>query len=152
MTTPLRCVVDTNLCIKQFITDPLTTKVNQLLDFLAESSTEFFVPDLFYIESANVFWKYVRANLYTLEQAEADLLDLQTLRLQVTSTQSLMAEAVRIGVNYSVTAYDACYVALSDRVKAPLLTLDERLVSSLKDSQFQVHLFTDFDLPPLPNP
>ncbi|WP_277927169.1 hypothetical protein [Nostoc spongiaeforme] len=30
MTTPLRCVVDTSVCIKYFIADPLTTKVKQL--------------------------------------------------------------------------------------------------------------------------
>jgi hypothetical protein len=33
MTVPLRFVIDTNICIKQFITDPLTPKVNQLFDF-----------------------------------------------------------------------------------------------------------------------
>ncbi|WP_449418119.1 hypothetical protein [Phormidium nigroviride] len=32
MTVPLRCVLDTNICIKQFIVDPLTPKVNQLFD------------------------------------------------------------------------------------------------------------------------
>jgi len=58
-----------------------------------------------------------------------------------------MVEAVRIGVNHRITAYDACYVALSDQVNAPLLTLDERLVASMHNSPFDVHLFTDFDLP-----
>jgi len=68
MTAPLRCVLDTNICIKQFIADPLNSKVNQLFDHLNDPRTEFFVPDLFYIECANVFWKYVRANLYMAEQ------------------------------------------------------------------------------------
>jgi predicted nucleic acid-binding protein len=34
--------------------------------------------------------------------------------------------------------YDGCYVALSEQVKAPLLTLDERLVNSLTGSRFDV--------------
>jgi predicted nucleic acid-binding protein len=34
MTKPLRYVLDTNICIKQFIADPLTAKVNQLFDAL----------------------------------------------------------------------------------------------------------------------
>lgn len=54
MTSFLRCVIDTNICIKQFIADPLTPKVNQLFDLLEAPSIEFFVPDLFYIECANV--------------------------------------------------------------------------------------------------
>ncbi len=41
MTTPLRCVVDASVCIKQFISDPLTPKVNQLFDHLANPQTEF---------------------------------------------------------------------------------------------------------------
>lgn len=150
MTTSLQCVLDTNICIKQFIADPLTPKVNQLFDHLSDPSVNFFVPDLFYIECANTLWKYVRANLYTVEQIEADLIDLEALRLQVTSTKILMTEAVKIGLKYRITAYDGCYVALSQQVAAPLLTLDERLVNSLTGSSFDVRLFTDFEVPALP--
>lgn len=144
MTVPLRCVIDTNICIKLFIADPLTPKVYQLFDRLNDPSVDFFVPDLFYIECANVFWKYVRANLYTPEQVHADLSDLKALRFQVISTKDLMEQAVKIGLNYGITAYDGCYVALSEQVKAPLLTLDERLVNSLTGSRFDVRLFTNF--------
>lgn len=56
------------------------------------------MPDLFYIECANVLWKYVRANLYTAKQVEADLTDLKALRFQVTSTKDLMNKAVEIGI------------------------------------------------------
>jgi predicted nucleic acid-binding protein len=61
-----RYVLDTNVCIKQFIQDPLTAKANQLFDFLSTPLAEFYVPDLFYIECTNVMWKYVLANLYTV--------------------------------------------------------------------------------------
>ena len=57
MTIPLKCVVDTSVCIKNFISDPLTPKVNQLFGHLDNPDTEIFIPDLFYIECANVFWK-----------------------------------------------------------------------------------------------
>lgn len=149
MTVPLRWVLDTNICIKQFIVDPLTPKVNQLFDCLDDPAVEFFVPDLFYIECANVLWKYVRAKLYTAEQVQADLSDLKALRFQVTSTKELMNKAVQIGLDYGITAYDGCYVALSEQVTAPLLTLDERLVNSLTGSEFDVQLFTNFTVPPL---
>jgi predicted nucleic acid-binding protein len=149
MTVPLRCVLDTNVCIKQFIVDPLTPKANQLFDHLNDPSTEFFIPDLFYIECANALWKYVRANLYTSVQVHADLTDLKALRFRVTSTKDLMTEAVQIGLDYGVTAYDGCYVSLSRQVSAPLLTLDEKLVNSLAASSFDVRLFTNFSVPPL---
>jgi len=147
--TSLRCVLDANICIKLFIADPLTPKINQLFDHLNEPSAEFFVPDLLYVECANTLLKYIRANLYSIEQVQADLTDLRSLRFLTTATKSLMTEAVQIGVDYGITAYDGCYVALSQRVDAPLLTLDERLVNSLASSSFDVQLFTEFAVPPL---
>jgi predicted nucleic acid-binding protein len=89
----------------------------------------------------------VRANLYTAEQVQADIRDLKALRFHVTSTKDLMSEAVQIGLEYGITAYDGCYVALSEKVTAPLLTLDERLVNSLASSRFDVRLFANFTLP-----
>ncbi|MCF3578526.1 type II toxin-antitoxin system VapC family toxin, partial [Planktothrix agardhii] len=76
----------------------------------------------------------------------ADLSDLKALRFQVISTKDLISNAVQIGLDYGITAYDGCYVALSEQVKAPLLTLDERLVNSLTGSRFDVRLFTTFSL------
>ncbi|MEO1210551.1 MAG: type II toxin-antitoxin system VapC family toxin [Cyanobacteria bacterium J06638_20] len=150
MTVFLRCVIDTNICIKQFVADPLTPKVHQLFDHLNIPETEFFAPDLLYIECANVLWKYVRANLYTASQIQADLADLKALRFQVVSSRELMEGAVQIGINLGITAYDGCYVALAQKVDAPLLTLDERLVKAAAQSNFDVRLFTDFPIPTLP--
>jgi predicted nucleic acid-binding protein len=124
MMASLRCVVDASVCIKQFISDPLTPKVNQLFDHLNDPAAQFFVPDLFYIECANILCKYVRANLYTAEQVEADLMDLRVLRLQVTSTQSLMTKAAKTAVEYGISAYDASYIALSEQVEALLYNSD----------------------------
>ena len=68
----------------------------------------------------------------------------------MTSTKDLITEAVQISLDYGITAYDGCYVALSQQVSAPLLTLDERLVNSLTFSSFDVRLFTNFIFPTLP--
>lgn len=147
MTASLKFVLDASVCVKQFIVDPLTPKVNQLFDLLNNPSTEFFVPDLFYVECANVLWKYVRANLYTADQVQQDLTDLKDLRFQVTSTKDLIVEAINLGLRYGITAYDACYVTLSHQLKVPMLTLDERLVKALESSSFDMKLFTIFELP-----
>lgn len=148
MTTPLRCVVDTSVCIKQFISDPLTPKVNQLFDHLANPETEFFVPDLFYIECANTLWKYIRAGLYTTAAVQADLATLKGLPLRVVSTADLMEDAVSIGLAYGISAYDASYVALSQQVNAMLLTLDQKLVRATA-SAYDVRSLNDFSVPPV---
>lgn len=148
MTTSLRCVVDTSVCIKQFIPDPLSAKAVELFAHLANPQTEIFVPDLFYIECANTLWKYVRAGRYSAAEAQADLASLKSLPLRVVSTVDLMEDAVSIGLAYGISAYDACYVALSQRVSAMLLTLDQRLVRAIA-TVYDVRDFNDFSVPPL---
>ncbi|MFB2895032.1 type II toxin-antitoxin system VapC family toxin [Aerosakkonemataceae cyanobacterium BLCC-F50] len=150
MSNPLQCVIDANVGIKQFIADPLTPKVNQLLAHSNISNTEIYIPDLFYIEVTNIFWKYVRAGMYTAVEVQADLATLKSLSLRVVSTAELMEEAVNIAIAYGISAYDASYVALSHRVSAPLLTLDQRLVNTLTNAPYNVQLFTNFSVPPLP--
>lgn len=151
MTNPLRCVVDTSVSVKQFIPDPLTAKVNQLFAHLAYPQTEIFVPDLFYIEGANVLWKYTRAGRYNASLIQGNLASLKAFPLRVVSTADLMADAVTIALNHNISAYDACYVALSQQVGAILLTLDAKLVRVLNNSALNICLFNDFDLPPLPS-
>ncbi|MEH2364625.1 type II toxin-antitoxin system VapC family toxin [Nostoc sp.] len=149
MSNPLRCVVDTSVCIKYFIADPLTVKVNQLFGHLANPQTEIFVPDLFYIECANTFWKYVRARMYTAAEVQTDLATLKAFPLRVVSTADLMADAVTISLSYGTSAYDASYVALSQQVNATLLTLDGKLVKAIAASSYNVCSFNDFEVPPL---
>ncbi|MDF5707138.1 MAG: type II toxin-antitoxin system VapC family toxin [Nostoc sp. S4] len=96
MSNPLRCVIDTSVCIKYFIADPLTAKVNQLLGHLANPQTEIYVPDLFYIKCTNVLLKYVRARMYTAAEVQTDLATLKSFPLRVVSTADLMVDAVSI--------------------------------------------------------
>lgn len=150
MSNPLRCVINANVGIKQFIVDPLTPKVNQLLAHSNISDVEIYIPDLFYIEVTNIFWKYVRAGMYTSGEVQADLATLKSLSLRAVSTAELMEEAVSIAITYGISAYDASYVALSQRVNAPLLTLDQKLANTLTTAPYNVQLFSNFSVPPLP--
>lgn len=147
MIQPLRCVIDASVSIKQFIPDPLSDKVKQLFSYLDQPETTFFVPDLFYIESVNIIWKYVRAGQYEAIEAVVDLERLKSFSLQVVSTVELMEDAFQIACTNNISAYDAAYVTLSSRVNAPLLTLDRKLFNALTSSSFDVQFFADFPLP-----
>lgn len=106
---------------------------------------------MFYIECANILWKYVRAKLYAAADVPADLASLKALSLAVVSNADLMEEAVSIGLAYGISAYDASYVALSNQVGATLLTLDLRLVNALANTTYDICLFNNFEVPPLPS-
>jgi predicted nucleic acid-binding protein len=141
MSDSLQYVIDSNICIKLFIPDPLTAKADTLFLNLQNSGTQFFVPDLFYIEFTNVLWKYVRARQYTVEQSEIAIRRIQAFPLNITSTKDLIADAIKLSVTYGISAYDASYVALSQRTNAPLLTLDAKLANALNTSNLDIRLF-----------
>lgn len=149
MNNNLRYVIDTSVSIKQFIPDQLSSKVDQLFDHLEKSDTLFYVPELFYIESANALLKYVRAGLYNSEDMINDLASLKQLKLIKISMIELIEDATNICLEYQVSAYDASYVALSKQINAPLLTLDKRLVNIFLHSHYQVINFNDFVVPSL---
>lgn len=132
-------VVDASVGIKLALSEEYSDLVDRFFaGSLLNGSYSILVPDLFFVEFANVLWKAVRHGDYPLEEAEEDLAAFQTLRLKVVSTRDLMERALGIACQYGITAYDACYVALSERMEVPLLTADIRLARILTDSPFKV--------------
>ena len=140
MTASLKCVIDASVGIKKFIIEPLTPKVDQLFAHLSDLDARLLIPDLFYVECTNILWKYIRAGLYDSTEAQANLADLQLLRFTPTPTADLIREALFLSVAHGISAYDACYVALSQRNDVPLLTQDQRLVNTLKSTDFLITL------------
>jgi predicted nucleic acid-binding protein len=118
------------------------------LAHVANFNNQFFVPDLFYIECTNTFWKYIRAGLYDAVDVPKDLATLKGLQLQSVSTMVLIEDAISISINHGISAYDASYVALSQQVGATLLTLDKKLVKALSGNSYAVRDFNEFEVPP----
>jgi len=102
-----------------------------LFALLADPANVFQVPDLFYIECANIFWKYAQRGLATTIQASNDLASLKALPLQRTPTFELAEDALALAIALGITAYDACYVALANRQAVPLITADQKLEKKL---------------------
>ncbi len=149
-TARLECVVDASVGIKLFVHEPLSDKADALFAHLAADPPALLaVPDLFYIECTNVLWKHVRRLGYSAATAQKDLIDLRKLSLQSISTASLMADALKIALARSITAYDACYVALAQQLGIPCITADEKLARLLASASYNVRWLGDFSIPPL---
>jgi predicted nucleic acid-binding protein len=130
---PIRCVVDASVGIKLFVEEEFSNKVQSLFSQLAdESPAELYVPDLFYIECANILLKYTRRFKRPIEDSVADLADLNELSLKPTSTADLIEEALILANAKKLSAYDACYAVLARKLELPLVTADEPLAKAIK--------------------
>jgi predicted nucleic acid-binding protein len=89
-------------------------------------------PALILYEVGNACWKKCRREpvlAANLRQAFADILHLEIELFEIEPVQVLvMAE------NCGITFYDAAYLWLANRLKAPLVTLDHRLEQLMKAS------------------
>ena len=137
---PERCVIDASVGIKLFLDEEHSAQVQAMLESrVADPDDKLLVPDLFFIECANVLWKRVRRWEYPEEMARRNLSDLRRLALYATPTRDLAERALEIACSHGITTYDACYVALSEVARAPLFTADVRLRDRLAN-QFNVLL------------
>lgn len=129
------CVVDASVGIKLFLEEEGSEQANLLFRQLAENpAARFYVPDLFFVECANILWKYVRRFDYPVENARHDVADLQALALRTISTADLIVLALELALTYGITAYDASYAVLAQQINLPLITADESLASKLQES------------------
>jgi predicted nucleic acid-binding protein len=126
-------VMDASVGIKLFVEEEFSDKSEQLIK---HPSTRLFIPDLFYIECANILTKYTRRFGRSAQNARQDLADLRQLVFDVTPTFELMEDALSVALEYSLSAYDACYAVLAQRLDIPLVTADRRLAESIPSAMW----------------
>ncbi len=136
---PFDCVVDASLGIKLFLVEPLSDAAHVLFAHLSDDPpARLYVPELFFIECANILWKYVRRFGYPAVNAVQDIGDLVRLPLQRVPMTVLAETALAMAVQYGSTAYDSAYVALAQQLGLPLITADEALVRRFADTGLDV--------------
>jgi predicted nucleic acid-binding protein len=140
MNALIPCVIDASVLIKLFLQEEHTADVRYLIQCYLDEATPstLAVPDLVYIECANILWKKARKQVYTVSAARQSLAQLRLLTLPTTTTSELMERAIEIACAHDVTAYDACYVTLAEKLKVLMLTADAKLVERLDGSPFSI--------------
>ena len=145
--TPFRAVVDASVAVKIFVPEALSAEAQTVfVRFAQENGAELIVPDLFFIECANVFWKWVQRSAYPPKAAQEHLRDLTGLGLTVIPTQVLAEDTLDIALKHRITAYDACYIAAAAQLRLPLITADEKLVGQVAKGSYEVQWLGDVKL------
>lgn len=139
-------VLDASVAVKWFLLphETLTGEALKLLHDLEIGRVRFVVPDLFWSEIGNVFWKAVRTNRFPAHAAAEALEAVRELNIPTVSCSGLVHDAFLIALESSQAVYDCIYVALAVASAIPLLTADERLVQRLSP-RFPVRSLGSFE-------
>lgn len=129
-----RLIIDASVAAKWFLPksdEPLAEEALRLLVGYAEGRFRFVVPDLFWAECANIFWKAVRQDRWTCSAAENAILSLKGRDPPTMSSLELLEEAFSIAASFDRAVYDSLYLALAVHLNTEVITADARLANAL---------------------
>jgi predicted nucleic acid-binding protein len=139
---PLQCVLDASVSIKWFVDEENSDLARALLGQMTDAATRFHIPNLFYVELANVLWKCVQRQRLSAESARDAVSAIRALTFVSHPMELLIDGALDIAMRHGVTAYDASYVALAESLGLPMITADDKLQRKLANSH-DIRLLTD---------
>jgi predicted nucleic acid-binding protein len=128
--TPM--VVDASMAMAWCFEDESTPTTDQVLDRLAVTGAV--VPTLWWFEVANVLVVAERRGRIT-ESAVIRFLELLgQLPIRDDEAPTDAHTLIATGRRHGLSAYDAAYLALAERLGAPLATLDARLIGAARNA------------------
>ena len=118
-------VLDTSAAIDWLLQTPAGQRIEQRIFTRQETLHSVHLMD---VEFAQVLRRLVRQGTLTAARAEEAIEDLAALRITRYAPVLLLQRIWRLRQN--LTAYDAAYVALAEKLRAPLLTRDQRIAAA----------------------
>jgi predicted nucleic acid-binding protein len=122
------CVIDCSFFMGWLLPD----EKNQNFDF---SLFSIYVPSIFFLECLNVLATAVKKQRITKNQCEECITSFKELPFNVdhfSSTQESLDTISRLSEEHDLTSYDASYLELALRLKAPLGTFDKKMIEVCK--------------------
>lgn len=126
--TPI--VIDTSVTMAWCFEDEATEQTDRVLDHLRAEVA--IVPALWQLEVANVLLVAERRNRISEAQATHFLDLLRQLPIQVDATPVDTGAIIAAGRRHGLSAYDASYLVLAERLAAPLATGDRALAAACR--------------------
>ncbi len=127
-------VLDASVAAKWVLPSPgetLTQEALRLLKRYVAGQIRFLVPDLFWAELANIFWKAVRQGRWTQASGESALGAMRRRNFPTVPAVTLLEDAFAIATAFDRSVYDSLYVALALASRSQFVTADERLANAL---------------------
>ncbi len=120
-------VVEPSVAVKWYVPESHAQSAVKLLD----DRSQLHAPDLLFPEFANTLLKKQRRGELKPEEISSILTALETVPLEIHSSQLLLEGAIELAASTGRTVYDSLYVALALLLDCPVVTADEQLVSAM---------------------
>ena len=127
-------VIDASVTAKWFLPaagEPLSREATLLFKRYAQGELRLLVPDLYWTELTNIFWKAVRQGRWSQSEGVRAGKAALELRMITFSARPLLEDAFTLACTFNRTVYDSLYVTLAIVTNTQLVTADECLANAL---------------------
>jgi predicted nucleic acid-binding protein len=132
-------VIDASVGVRLFSNEEGAGDVARFFDCAAAcGDLRLCVPDLFFVECANVFLKQARRGDYSASAAKKNQTALHALAFKPYPVEPFCSDALDLAARYGLSAYDALYACLAHYLKTTLVTCDVRLIKALTGSSISL--------------
>ena len=125
-------VADASFCGAWILADEASERADLLLDKILAGSVDLVVPGLWHFEINNMLRSALRRNRLSREDAWTALETLECVPVMLVDLPDAAARKriLHLALQFQLSSYDAAYLELADRLKAPLHSSDKRLVAA----------------------
>jgi predicted nucleic acid-binding protein len=131
------CVIDANILLRLVSNEEYSVEVIDFLNGLT-SGTEFHAPELLKLECANALRTRILRFKYPIDRARQDMQSLMCVAINYYPIDPLINMAFEYACQYGVSAYDAVYAALAEKLHLPLFTADRPAAMNLATGPIHV--------------
>lgn len=141
----MRCVLDSSFVGCWFLPDEKSAAGQRVFDAYQAGRIEFDVPELLAYEIPNLFlsaFRRKRLEADELQEARA-VFDLIEFEYHSQTDAIYRRRMFQFAEKHQLTAYDAAYLELADRLQLPLLTLDGKLLAAARTENLETAVKSD---------
>ena len=126
-------VLDTSAIIRLYVPDgPLPDGLEGHITSAWRGETALFAPELALAEVAQVLWKKEQAGHLNSSEVDEILFSILELPIETVGHYDLLPDAMLLARRHNLTIYDALFLALARKKRAPLITADQRLAKAFE--------------------
>ena len=121
-------VVDTSALIRLYVPDgPIPDSLESHISSALSAETTLIIPELALAEFSQVLWKKEQAGYLSASEVDEIITAFLELPLEVFGHIDILSDALSLARHYSLSVYDALFLALAIKSKAELITADKKL-------------------------
>jgi predicted nucleic acid-binding protein len=139
-------ILDASVGAKWFFKEEMWEKATLLMEHVTEEEVRIVVPEIFYSELANTWWRRVKRKIVSVDDAIQALGTVMNLSLERYPDWEIVDIALENSLRFKISIYDSLYLALAEIYLAPLVTADEILYKTCRSRFDFIEFLPDFTL------